>query len=79
MVTSHPNGADSSMGTILHRFTYQGAEYAVIQKEHDSQDDLYLYRLQQEQLLEIEDEQEWEQAADYLDQSLFMSSSSSQL
>lgn len=78
-MTSHHNKMNPSMGTILHRFTYQGAEYAVIQREHDSQDDLYLYRLQQEQLFEIEDEQEWEQAADYLDQSLSTSSSGSQL
>lgn len=73
---SHHNKANPSMGTILYRFTYQGAEYAVIQREQDSKDDLYLYRLQQEQLLEIEDEQEWEQAAEYLDQSLYTSSSS---
>ena len=56
--------------TILHRFTYRGIEYAVISSDQNSFDDLYLYRFQNNQLLEIENEQEWEQAADYLDQSL---------
>lgn len=55
----------------LHELELNGNQYLVLHREHDPFDDVYLFRVHQGQLSEIDDLQEWELVADRLDQQYF--------
>jgi nitroimidazol reductase NimA-like FMN-containing flavoprotein (pyridoxamine 5'-phosphate oxidase superfamily) len=48
-----------------------GEHYAVLQKHDDYPDDAYLFRVKQGQIVEIDDETEWENIAEAVDEMLY--------
>lgn len=58
-------------GEILFMLSHGGGKYVVLKRNMDAIDDAYLFRYEQEQLVDIDDEQEWEQIAEMVDQYLF--------
>lgn len=56
---------------ILHEVEVDGQHYAVLQKREDHPDDAYLFRIDQQQPVEIEDETEWENVAEAVDNLLY--------
>jgi hypothetical protein len=55
---------------VLHEIEVDGQHYAIMRKHDDPFSDAYLYRFEQEQAIEVEDEQEWEQIVDIFDEQL---------
>ncbi|TCP62077.1 DUF1292 domain-containing protein [Baia soyae] len=55
----------------LHQFEHEDQTYYILHRQHDPTDDVYLFRLDQDQLTEIHDLTEWENVANYIDDQYF--------
>lgn len=56
---------------ILNEVEVDGQHYAIMCKQEDHPDDAFLFRINQNQAEEIEDEAEWERIADAVDNMLY--------
>ena len=67
-------GESAGTGTpyrIIHEVEVNGQHYALLQKDDDHPDDLYLFHVNQGRIEEIDDETEWENIADAVDEMLY--------
>ncbi|SHE77910.1 Protein of unknown function [Seinonella peptonophila] len=58
-------------GKILHSFEYQGVQYVIWSEHEEEPEEAHLLRQQNQQLVHIDDEEEWEQVTEYVDEYLY--------
>ncbi|MGA9173030.1 MAG: DUF1292 domain-containing protein [Thermoactinomyces sp.] len=56
---------------VLSEIEVNGEHYAILQKHDDHPDDAYLFHVNQGQIVEIDDEIEWENIAEAVDEMLY--------
>lgn len=56
---------------LVNEIVYGGNHYAIMRRETDHPDDVHLFRVHQGALVEIEDDNEWENIAEAVDEMLY--------
>jgi len=56
---------------LINEIEYGGNHYAIMRREGDHPDDAHLFRVDQGALVEIEDDNEWENIAEAVDEMLY--------